>query len=277
FIVAYQTISDYLDNLCDRSTSQCPKDFDALHQAMGVALSPHRTHSGYYHFREEKDDGGYLASLVECCQRALRLLGNYAVVSEGCLLLQQWYADLQVHKHVIQHERLERLQKWFAQFAGDYRELKWNEFAAASGSTLGIFALVSYAAQPTFSNKQAKEVVDAYFPYVQGLHILLDYVVDEEEDKQFGDLNFITYYNDETEVQNRMLHFLKQALQSIQCLSNTYVHKYIIAGLVSVYMSDEKMQTNKMKKQLLQSSGFIAYFFYYNRIALEFIRRKRRR
>ena len=30
FIVAYQTISDYLDNLCDRSTSQDPADFAAF-------------------------------------------------------------------------------------------------------------------------------------------------------------------------------------------------------------------------------------------------------
>ncbi len=31
FIVAYQTISDYLDNLCDRSNSLDPEDFRALH------------------------------------------------------------------------------------------------------------------------------------------------------------------------------------------------------------------------------------------------------
>src|SRR5664280_798366 len=34
FIVAYQTISDYLDNLCDRSTSLDPDDFRALHASM---------------------------------------------------------------------------------------------------------------------------------------------------------------------------------------------------------------------------------------------------
>ncbi len=39
FIVAYQTISDYLDNLCDRSTSLDEDDFRALHQSMYHALS----------------------------------------------------------------------------------------------------------------------------------------------------------------------------------------------------------------------------------------------
>src|SRR5690554_1494645 len=34
FIVAYQTISDYLDNLCDRSDLLDPTDFRSLHQSM---------------------------------------------------------------------------------------------------------------------------------------------------------------------------------------------------------------------------------------------------
>src|SRR5574342_917696 len=39
FIVAYQTISDYLDNLCDRSTSLDPNDFAALHESMTDVFS----------------------------------------------------------------------------------------------------------------------------------------------------------------------------------------------------------------------------------------------
>ena len=62
FIIAYQTISDYLDNLCDRSTSQDPVDFRALHESMFHALTPGTECVNYYRFREEQDDGGYLAS-----------------------------------------------------------------------------------------------------------------------------------------------------------------------------------------------------------------------
>lgn len=40
FIVAYQTISDYLDNLCDRSTSLNPDDFRVLHESIIHALTP---------------------------------------------------------------------------------------------------------------------------------------------------------------------------------------------------------------------------------------------
>lgn len=64
FIVAYQTISDYLDNLCDRSTSLNPEDFRALHESIFHALTPGAQCVNYYRFREEQEDEGYLSAFV---------------------------------------------------------------------------------------------------------------------------------------------------------------------------------------------------------------------
>lgn len=74
FIVAYQTISDYLDNLCDRSTSMDPDDFRRLHDSMLNAIlnEPVNEHPNYYELREDQDDGGYLASLVDTCQEVVQ-------------------------------------------------------------------------------------------------------------------------------------------------------------------------------------------------------------
>ncbi len=52
--MAYQTISDYLDNLCDRSTSLNPDGFQALHESLFHALTPEATLTNYYRFRREK-------------------------------------------------------------------------------------------------------------------------------------------------------------------------------------------------------------------------------
>jgi len=114
FIVAYQTISDYLDNLCDRSTSQDPEDFRALHEAMLHALTPDDRLTAYYRFRREQDDGGYLSALVQTCRDVLGRLPDYHSGAPALRQLAGLYADLQVHKHVRQGEREPRLQKWFA-------------------------------------------------------------------------------------------------------------------------------------------------------------------
>ncbi len=73
-IVAFQTISDYLDNLCDRSTSLDPRDFRQMHQSMLDAVDPAAPVSDYYMYHQEKDDGGYLLKLVTTCQSGLALL-----------------------------------------------------------------------------------------------------------------------------------------------------------------------------------------------------------
>ena len=48
-----------------------------------------------------------------------------------------------------------------------------------------------------FKVEDAERIRKGYFPYIQGLHILLDYFIDQEEDKVVGDLNFCSYYENE--------------------------------------------------------------------------------
>ncbi len=141
FIVAYQTISDYLDNLCDRSTSMDPDDFRQLHQAMTDALSPANPIKNYYAFRNEQTDGEYLADLVRTCQKTMRNL-EYDVIKGYLSKLETLYSDLQVHKHVRRDERVGRLSAWFRDNASASPSLYWHEFSAAAGSTLGIFVLL---------------------------------------------------------------------------------------------------------------------------------------
>src|SRR5690625_236701 len=97
FIVAYQTISDYLDNLCDRSTSLDQKDFRALHESMGHALTPGAKTNNYYRYRKDQDDGGYLASLVKTCQDVLSELEGFTDVQQTMYELAHYYCDLQVY------------------------------------------------------------------------------------------------------------------------------------------------------------------------------------
>ena len=101
FIVAYQTISDYLDNLCDRSTSLDPDDFRALHAVHATrpdAGEPNST--DYYRLSGGQDDGGYLSDLVETCQEVLEDLPAYEVIAPHLHELADYYCALQVHKHV---------------------------------------------------------------------------------------------------------------------------------------------------------------------------------
>lgn len=266
FIVAYQTISDYLDNLCDRSTSQDPEDFRALHEAMLHALTPEAPPADYYRFRREQDDGGYLAELAQTCQTILDGLPEYRRVAPSIRELARLYADLQVHKHVRPDEREPRLKKWFDGYRPILPEMTWYEFAASTGSTLGIFCMVSQLLRKQGAAPIVEPIRKAYFPWVQGLHILLDYLIDQEEDRRGGDLNFCSYYENHERLIHRFGHFYNMAHASVAGLPDAKFHHLIISGLLSIYLSDQKVSRQKdvraIAGKLLALGGAETFFFY---------------
>jgi tetraprenyl-beta-curcumene synthase len=268
FIVAYQTISDYLDNLCDRSTSLDPLDFRALHDSMPDALCIDAKVKNYYRHRQEQDDGGYLHELVQTCQDVLKKVKHYEKIAPFLQELASYYCDLQVHKHVKVDERVPRLKQWFNQYKDNLPPMEWYEFSACSGSTLGIFCLVAYAFTEKFDEEMALKVRNGYFPYIQGLHILLDYFIDQEEDRLGGDLNFCFYYPHHSSLMERLRHFIEEADKHIAGLPNEQFHRLINRGLLGLYLSDDKVQqqkdVKKLAKHLIKFGGKISYFFYWN-------------
>jgi tetraprenyl-beta-curcumene synthase len=268
FIVAYQTISDYLDNLCDRSSSVNPQDFGALHEAMTQALIPGLSETKYYRFRNQQNDGGYLSSLVRSCQDILAKIPAYPEIAAFTFELASYYSHLQINKHVKVDERVQRLQNWFESNRNELPEMRWYEFAASTGSTLGIFCLVAESTREKFSVDMAQQIKNAYFPWVQGLHILLDYLIDQEEDRAGGDLNFCTYYANENDLFERLRLFYDQADASIADLPDAKFHHLINRGLLGMYLADDKVSrqndVRKIAHKILRHAGVLTIFpFFY--------------
>lgn len=248
FIVALQTISDYLDNLCDRSGASSVEDFAHLHEAFLDALDPAAPLRDYYRLHPHREDG-YLRELVRTCQEELAALPDYARVAGECRRLGRLYAQLQTWKHAPR-EREARLVAWFEEergaFPGGLADLRWWEFAAACGSTLGIFALCALAAGAAPPDEEAVRAhLFAYFPWIGGLHILMDYGIDQAEDRAGGDLNFVSHYEDERAAERGILRFYSEARRRAQNLPDP-VHLAVVHGLVGFYLSDPKVRRQKL-------------------------------
>ncbi|WP_232697731.1 tetraprenyl-beta-curcumene synthase family protein [Brevibacillus daliensis] len=269
-IVAYQTISDYLDNLCDRSTSLDPVDFRQLHYSMQDALTPGAPLRDYYMYRDEKEDGGFLAGLVLRCQEMAGKLASYGQVQEEILTLSVLYSDLQVHKHIAKDKREAALFAWWDSYQDKYPEIRWQEFGAATGSTVGIFALFCLATQTEIEKSEVDALLNAYFPWIGGVHILLDYLIDLEEDKEGGDLNFVSYYHSDEEAYERLQFIIERAKESIAQLPHPQFHRLIVDGLIAFYLVDEKVNKQQpqiymiAKRLLKKASGFTSILFYVN-------------
>ncbi len=267
FIVALQTISDYLDNLCDRTGWRDENSFRQLHLALLEALQPELPLSDYYLYYPYKTDGGYLQALVQECRRCLSFFPSYEMVREEVLFLVSLYTDLQSIKHLDGDVREEHLRHWAAPYLKKYPQLSPWEFSAASGSTLGIFMLVAWSSQvQQESDKTPQEILAAYFPFVSALHILLDYFIDQREDLKEGDLNFVFYYRDEKEKRERLSYFLKESFVRTCRLKDAIFQGTIIKGLLALYLSDPKADHPELYgtvKEFLAQGGRSCLIWYH--------------
>lgn len=265
-IVAYQTICDYLDNLCDRAGSTDGKAFEQLHRSLFDALTPSSSTNDYYLYYPYKDDSGYLLELVNECRNCVQQLPNYAEVYPEIIKLARWYTDLQVKKHLHQEQREQVLQAWCEENLETYPGVLWQEFAAASGSTLAIFALFTLAVTKGSSARAKNRIMSAYFPWICGLHILLDYFIDQEEDRQGGDLNFTFYYLDEEQMLERLSFFAKNSLLTATTTPLPVFDKTIVHGLLAMYLSDKKVDKCQLRHEadhLINQAGKGAKSVYY--------------
>ncbi|WDL98212.1 tetraprenyl-beta-curcumene synthase family protein [Alicyclobacillus sp. ALC3] len=266
-IVALQTISDYLDNLCDRMNVLDERDFRQLHHAMRDAVRPNAPHQDYYALHPNTQDGGYLDALVDTCQVQLASMRRYPLIAPHVEWFVERYCELQQIKHIDPQNRHARLEAWAAAYGQEFPDIEWWEFAAATGSTLGMFALIT-ASLTTQSDlaEDGRQIVQGYFPWICGLHILLDYVIDVEEDRREGDFNFILCYTSEKTAVDRLRVFASKSLTAAKHLGrHSAIHQHVVLGLIGMYLSDEKARRQpiaRAARRLVWSFGPTAWLYY---------------
>jgi len=257
WIVAFQTISDYLDNLSDRAAPAAPSDLRRRHQAMLDALTG--PEAAIQAGRWGVDDGGYLADLASACLAEARHLPGYHQVLPALWDLTSLYVDLQVLKHGPPAQRVPLLERWHRRRAHRAPGLRWHEFAAAAGSTLGVFALIALAAGGRPRPEVVERVSGAYFPWVSALHILLDYWIDQEEDALGGDLNFTAFYPSQRSARGRLQALMGSALRAVAPLPDAGRHRDIVHGLPAIYLADGKARREPLRRQarlLVRAGGW---------------------
>ncbi len=264
-IVALQTISDYLDNLCDRAGCEDQQAFRTLHESIMCAVDVDRTLPEFYQYYPFQNDGGYLRDLTEKCRQILNKLPAYSTVKKDLVYFAGLYSDLQVYKHGEVSSRESLLVSWFEKRRQTLPEMYWWEFSAATGSTLSMFSLFAAASRHETTPEEVMKLAQGYFPWICGLHILLDYFIDQEEDRREGDLNFCFYYNNEIHCQERLLLFLENSLSAAANMPQMVMHQMVVKGLLALYLSDPKVQDQCLKKTaltLVRTAGWDAHIMY---------------
>jgi tetraprenyl-beta-curcumene synthase len=240
-VAPLETIYDYLDNLCDRLPSVPAAAYPTLHEALLDALDDRRAIGDYYRDGPLRDDGGYLRKLVERVRAGISTLPNYPAVRAEVVEIGGYYAELQTFKHARPGARETVCNAWYERNRERFPGLYWWEFAAACGSSLPVFALLYLASQTTLAPSTVGRTVAAYFPNVSAVHILLDYFIDQAEDREHRELNFVACYASSTEAVSRVRRLVATTAARVRTLQDGEWHGFVLRAMCLFYLTHPKV------------------------------------
>ena len=236
-LVAFQAAYNYLDTLAEQQSAHPVENARRLHRALLVAVDPDIPHEDYYARHPQREDGGYLLEMVECCRASIRVLPSYPQVTRSVQAAAGRIVAFQSLSCDGFEGEYDRLERWARAQAPRESGLRWWESAAAGGSSLGVHVLIGLSARAELEPGEVAAVDHAYFPWIGALHSLLDSVVDVAEDARGGQHNLISHYASQAHAAARLSFLEGRARSATRTLASGYQHEAILTAMECHYLS----------------------------------------
>jgi len=236
--VAFEVIYDYIDALGEEPVDNVLETNRMLYGALAAAFAADAPAADWTASRCGRDDGGYLRALVETCRGALARLPACERVRPTLLRLAERAGEAQSLHHACSTDGEDVLMRWAAAQQPPGPALAWWELAAASGSPLGFFALLAAAAHPSTQPAAASAIERAYFPWIAALSWLLESTVDQAADLAEGNHSYVGHYRSSAGMAHRLAMIAARAGADARRLPQAGRHTLLLAGMVSMYLSD---------------------------------------
>lgn len=256
--VAFQTMYDYLDTLSEQPGTNPSENARRLHMALVDGLAPRSNPpADFYAFNQQREDGGYLHFLASACRQALAALPSSGQALTSAQALAQHIVDYQALGASPEDSERARLREWALGERPPAAELRWWEMAASGGSSLGICALIAAAAKEDLTPVAAREIHDAYWPWTESLHTLLDAVADEDEDEARGQRSILADYASPAEAACRLRDIAHESISRLRALPDGPAHEVLLAAMVAfyVYPASSRPVGRRVRAPLLEALG----------------------
>ena len=246
-VVAFQAAFDYLDVLAEQPQDDPVAGARSLHEALVLALAWAGTEGGagaespdYYAQYPQREDNGYLAELVDTCATALATLPCYPSVAAAARRAAERIVEFQTCNLSKSQGDHDAFELWARAQTPAGTDLRWWETAGGGGSPLCVYALIAAAADPAVAPGDVEAIEAAYFPWIGGLHSLLDHLVDRSYDAALGQRSLIDYYASPQEAAVRMQALAERAMRAAQALPQGRRHAIVLTGMAGFYLSDRE-------------------------------------
>ncbi len=257
---AFQSAYNLLDLLGEQPSTNPVLDGHRLHEALIYAVTPPGgptlpgddsgeatvTSLDWYEHHPQREDGGYLEALLQECRTAFAALPSHNLVesqAQAAAARIVAFQSLNLSEAQGDHAALER---WASEATPPGSGLRWWETAAAAGSSLGVHVLIAAAARSRLDPTEVSALSDAYFPWIGGLHSLLDNLIDKREDEAAGHRSLVEYYGPQRTAE-RMRWLATQAARAARELPHSARHLVILAAMIGNYLSTTEAHSRELR------------------------------
>jgi len=274
FMINYSTLVAYLNFLCCYKDIKDKRILHQLYLALLEAVDPSRKTSNYFKYfpdglynlqNTEKD---YVKYLVDSCRNQIKKIPSYGKVKEFIKKYVFMKKDYLIYKQLHNHDDTQFLN-WSENYNYKkyYPELFPWEFQAAAYSDLVLYALLAAAFDPYLEMETIINIDKAYFPWINGLQVLLKNYVNlyqniytDGQNIYTDEYNFSNCYDNLRQCEERLVFFYNQSLKvcSELKLNNNYMHRAIIKLTLAFYLSDPRAHIGLKKvasRNILASAG----------------------
>lgn len=234
-VVAFQLAYDYADSLAELPAPDRVANGRALHEALYAAVSPGTPHPDYYAHQSRSDDGGYLRELVDACRDAVSALPSWEVVASRTRAMSRLVIEFQARNHADEVLIPAQLSAFAALTPHRGHALRWWEAAAGGASSMVVFALIAASADGSLAVADAQALERAYVPWIGGLHVLLDSLVDWPHDVAATHHSLVGHYGSPSEVAERLDMIARAALSATLRLPRE--HHLLLVAMAGLYLS----------------------------------------
>jgi len=260
-VVAFQLAYDYTDSLAELPAPDRVANGRGLHEALHSALSPGTPHPDYYAGQRNRDDGGYLRTLVDACREAVVALPSWEVVAPRAREMSRLFIEYQVQNHVDEAMIPACLTAFAAITPDGGHALHWWEAAAGGASSMVVFSLIAAGAERSLTATDAQALERAYVPWIGALHVLLDSLVDWPHDIETAHHSLVAHYASPSETAERLEAIARTALSSTQTLPHAREHQLLLVAMAGLYLSKPEAglpHAAEATKRLLAALGALA-------------------
>lgn len=264
FILSLHALKNLLWNYRKKRDTVEETDIRTLYSCLACAADPSRsgTCAIIHSVRNSSQCAKQPTCLSDQCRLQLAILPSFKQAAPKIKKYMQLYIDLQSYRHYPASVSTEALKNWCGSYLMRYPEISEWEFCASADSFLGIAAMYAAASTPGITAEEITLLDEACFPWLSGLCSLLDETIHIRMNGNSEGLNFISYYKNMKECEERILFFAEKAEKACLKLKESSLYIRLLKTMTALYLTDPEAEFGMLRlatTNILKKSSSPAY------------------